>query len=99
MLFRSRLKEAREIKDLINQMDFKNHLNATDRYSLTLDDSFITFMMRVIRGLQQTLNILKMAKELNNETWIPKDTNNWLKKDGTYKQIIGQVTTYLVQNP
>ncbi|MBK9249339.1 MAG: AIPR family protein [Ignavibacteria bacterium] len=94
-----RLKEAREIKDLINQMDFINYLNPTDRYSLTLDENFITFMMRVIRGLQQTLNILKMAKELNNETWIPKDTNNWLKKDGTYKQIIGQVTTYLVQNP
>jgi hypothetical protein len=94
----NKLKEPREIKDIINQIDFKNYLDPNNKYSLTLDDDFITFMMKVVRGLQQTLNVLKMAKELNNDIWIPKDTNNWLKKDGTYKQIIGQVTTYLIQN-
>jgi hypothetical protein len=94
----TRLKEPREIKDLINQIDFKNYLDPNNKYFLTLDDDFTTFMMKVVRGLQQTLSVLKMAKELNNDIWIPKDTNNWLKKDGTYKQIIGQVTTYLIQN-
>jgi|694.fasta_scaffold09788_1 hypothetical protein len=94
----AKLKEPREIKDLINQIDFKNYLDPNKKYFLILEDDFITFMMKVVRGLQQTLDVLKMAKELNNDIWIPKDTNNWLKKDGTYKQIIGQVTTYLGQN-
>ena len=48
--------------------------------------------------LEASTYAIEMAKELNNDIWIPKDTNNWLKKDGTYKQIIGQVTTYLIQN-
>lgn len=93
-----RLKEAKEIKEQINLKDFKEFLDPNNKYYLTLDDNFTAFMMRVIKGLEQTLNVLKMAKELNNQTWIPKDTGNWLKKDGTYKQIIGQVTTYLIQN-
>lgn len=93
------LKEPKDIKEQINQIDFKQFVDPNKKYLLTLDNKLNAFMLRVIRGLEQILNVKKMAREENNQIWIPKDTNNWLKKDGTYKQIIGHVTTYLIQNP
>lgn len=94
----NKIKEPADIKELINQLDFKNYLDQANKFSITLDNNFQEFLMRTIKGLQNTLDILKAAKELNNETWLPKETNNWLKKDGTYRQIIGRVITYLKQN-
>jgi hypothetical protein len=36
-------------------------------------------------------------KEFINQEWIPNDTNNWLKKDGTYKEVYDKVIKKLKQ--
>jgi hypothetical protein len=94
-----RFKEPAEIRDQINKLDFRRYLDNNNKYYLTLEADFEDFIMKIINGLQYTLDVLKSAKELQSQNWIPKDTNNWLKKDGTYKQIIGKITAYLTQNP
>lgn len=91
-------KEPSDIKEQINRIDFKRYLDNNNKYSLVLDADFGDFIMLIVRGLQYTLDILKGSKELQGEQWIQKDTNNWLKKDGTYKQIIGKVITQILQN-
>lgn len=93
-----RYKEPFDIKEQINKIDFKRYLDNNNKYNLTLDTDFDEFVMKIIRGLQYTLDILKASKELQSENWVPKDTNNWLKKDGTYKKIIGNAIAYLLQN-
>lgn len=93
------IKNPTEIKEEINKIDFKAYLDQSNQYTINLGGDFQNFLMRTIKGLQYTLDILKEAKKLNNDVWQLKETNNWLKKDGTYKQIIGRVITYLKQNP
>jgi len=30
---------------------------------------------------------MKQAKKFQGEEWLPNDTNKWLKKDGSYREI------------
>jgi hypothetical protein len=93
------MREPQDIKQRIDILNCQPYLNSVANYELVMPVDFDGFIEKLIRGLQNTLDVLKAAKELNGEQWLQRDTNNWLKKDGTYKQIIGRVVTYLRQNP
>lgn len=93
------IQEPLDIKQRVEEINCRPYLNINHKYELVMPSEFDVFIEKLIRGLQNTLDVLKAAKELNGEQWLQKDTNNWLKKDGTYKQIIGRVVTYLRQNP
>lgn len=49
-------------------------------------------MVKILNALQNRLDVKKEAKlEYKNEGWLQNDTNKWLKKDGTYKEIYQKV--------
>lgn len=84
-----------DIKNLIQDIDLGDKIDTLNRYYLKNDEGLEPFAMNVIRGLQYLLDILKRSKKMTGGQWIPKDTNNWLKKDGTYKEILTEVVAYL----
>lgn len=93
------IREPQDIKRRIDILNCQPYLNSLVNYDLVIPADFDSFIEKLIRGLQNTLEVLRQAKELNGQQWLQRDTNNWLKKDGTYKQIIGRIVTYLRQNP
>jgi hypothetical protein len=100
--FKENLTEIRTIEDLIEkQRNLKGqaYLRATEKYILSIGNDFEDFILKEIKILQNILDVKKEAKkEFTNTDWIPNDTNNWLKKDGTYKDIYGKVIKKLKEN-
>lgn len=79
---------------LIRKLDSLNavgYLNLEDRFILNIGNDFDEFIIKIIKGLQYLLDVLKQAKKFQGEEWLPNDTNKWLKKDGTYSGIFEAV--------
>lgn len=97
--FKDKLTEIRTVDDLSKKLkgvEGQPNINLVERYSLILDHSFDEFILKEIRIVQHRLDVKKEARmENNNPEWIANDTNKWLKKDGTYKEIYENVITNL----
>lgn len=93
--FKDNLTKIATIEELIDKLkEIKGllFLNAAEKYILNIDPTFDDFIVKEIGLLQNILDVKKEAKkEYANADWIPNDTNNWLKKDGTYKEIYEKV--------
>lgn len=85
--------------DLIKKLDEINtveFINKDALYSLDINIQFDDFVLYIIKILQNILDVKKEAKiEYANEEWIANDTNKWLKKEGTYKDIFLKVVKKL----
>ena len=87
-----------KLKNKLQEFEARIFINDDDKYALALPDDFESFMIKIINALQNRLDVKKEAKlEYTNEEWIPNDTNKWLKKDGTYKEIFEKVLQKLKQ--
>jgi hypothetical protein len=65
---------------------------------LNLDQSFDDFLIKILSSLQYILDTKKSGKkEYIGEEWLPNETINWLKKDGTYKDIYERTIKKLKQ--
>ncbi|WP_411822424.1 AIPR family protein [Leptospira sp. 'Mane'] len=99
--FKENLLEIKTLEDIRTRLlsiEAINFIDQDRQYQLKDDLKFEDFIVLIIKGLQEFLKILKKAKEMNGSHWIHKDTSNWLKKDGTYKEIVAEVSSYLCQN-
>jgi hypothetical protein len=81
------LDDKNDLEQKINTLRAVEHINFNDKFSLKLGEDFDLFVLRIIKAAQYLLDVMKQAKKFQGEEWLPKDTNNWLKKDGTYSGI------------
>ena len=99
--FKENLNKVSTIDDLIlglENLNVQEFIDDDDKFSLRLGDDFYNFSLKIAEALQNRLDVKKEAKlEYTNEEWIPSDTNKWLKKDGTYKEIYQKVLARLKQ--
>lgn len=87
-----------DLADKLKELQVQPFINSTEKYTLNLDPSFDDFLLKEIGIVQNILEVKKEAKkEFAYTDWIPNDTNNWLKKDGTYKEIYEKVIKKLKQ--
>ena len=100
--YKNELHKLDKIDDLVEKLyDCKgqNYIKSNDKYALDLNQDFDDFIVKEIQLLQYILDVKKESKkECDNEDWLPNDTNKWLKKDGTYKEIFEKMITKLKQN-
>lgn len=100
--YKNELHNLNSIDDLIerlNDLNGQDHIKSSNRYALNLNQDFDDFVLKEIQLLQNILDVKKEAKkEYTNEDWLPNDTNKWLKKDGTYKEIFEKMIQKLKQN-
>ena len=81
-----------DLKTELKNINTRDFINDEDKFSLKVDNDFYDFMLKIVKALQNILDVKKEAKlEYKGEEWIPNDTNKWLKKDGTYKEIYKKV--------
>jgi hypothetical protein len=94
----SKISAIEEIKLKLKELNAKEYLNSTEKFSLLPNDKFNEYVLNIIRILQNILDVKKEAKkEYANQEWISTDTVNWLKKDETYKEIYEKVIKKLKQ--
>ena len=87
-----------KLKSKLQEFEASTFIDDNGKFSLALSDDFESFMIKIISALQNRLDVKKEAKlEYTSEEWIPNDTNKWLKKDGTYKEIFEKVIIKLKQ--
>lgn len=100
--YKNELHKLDKIDDLVEKLyDCKgqNYIKSNDKYALDINQDFDDFIIKEIRLLQNILDVKKEGKkEYINEDWLPNDTNKWLKKDGTYKEIFEKMIKKLKQN-
>lgn len=88
--YQDKLQTIKSIESLSNELaDFvpKFHIYPCERYALAIGSDFDDFVLRAIQALQYLLDVMKQAKKFQGEEWLPNDTNKWLKKDGSYREI------------
>ena len=99
--FKDNLTKIATVEDLtekLKEVKGQPNINSTEKYTLNLDPTFDDFILKEIGLVQNILDVKKEAKkEFANADWIPNDTNNWLKKDGTYREIYEKVIKKLKQ--
>ena len=93
--FKDNLTKVSTIEDLIDKLkEVKGqvNINSTEKFTLNLDPSFDDFILKIISAVQYKLDTKKSGKkDYTGQEWLPTETNNWLKKDGTYKEIYEEV--------
>ena len=81
-----------KLMEKLDEMEIKKYINENDRYLLNIDSEFDDFIIRLIKIVQNILDVKKEAKkEFMNVEWLINETSSWLKKDGTYKEIYEKV--------
>lgn len=96
--FINNIQTIEDLTEKLSEINPIEYLNCNEKYFLNLDNSFDEYLLNQIRILQNILDVKKEAKmEYANEGWLPNDTNKWLKKDGTYKDIFKKTMTKLKQ--
>ncbi|MFH1729775.1 MAG: AIPR family protein [Pseudomonadota bacterium] len=84
------------LKDKLKTLHGQKYISKNSQYCLEIGEDFDNYILKIINSLQNRLDVKKEGKkEYKKEDWISTDTNNWLKKDGTYKEIYEQVHVYL----
>lgn len=100
--YKNELHKLDKIDDLVEKLyshKGQNYIKSNDKYALDLNQDFDDFVVKEIQLLQYILDVKKESKkERDNEDWLPNDTNKWLKKDGTYKDIFEKMIKKLKQN-
>lgn len=87
-----------DLTEKLKEIKGQPNINSIEKYTLNLDPAFDDFILKEIGIVQNILDVKKEAKkEFTNSDWIPNDTNNWLKKDGTYREIYEKVIKKLKQ--
>ena len=86
-----------KLSEELLKLDCKPYLKSNEKYLLDIDQSFDDFIFSSISNVQNILEVLKEAKEMNGSEWLQNDTSNWLKKDTTYKNIFDRVIKKLKQ--
>ncbi len=77
-----------ELVDKLKELKGQKYINTNEKYILNLDQSFDDFIIEITKSIQYILDTKKAGKkDYTGEDWLPTETNNWLKKDGTYKEI------------
>ncbi|MBX3035392.1 MAG: AIPR family protein [Anaerolineales bacterium] len=94
----SKIATVEELIDKLKEVKGQPNINTTEKYILNTDQIFDDFILKEIGIVQNILDVKKEAKkEFANAEWIANDTNNWLKKDGTYREIYEKVIKKLKQ--
>jgi hypothetical protein len=92
--FKEHLDKVLTPMDLAEQMKSIKGLGFLDKnqkYAFKLENKFDEFVMGIIQKLQYILDLKKDVRRENGQEWLASDTSNWLKKDGTYKDIYDRV--------
>ena len=99
--YKNELHKLDKIDDLVEKLyghKGQNYIKSNDKYALDLNQDFDDFIVKEIQLLQDILDIKKEGKkEYGHEDWLLNDTNKWLKKDGTYKEIFEKMIEKLKQ--
>ena len=83
----NKIKTIAELQEKLVEVKGQDYLIPTEKYILKEDPKFDEFILKEIEFVQNRLDVKKEAKKDNNTEWLANDTNNWLKKDSTYKEI------------
>lgn len=87
-----------ELSDKLKELKGQPYINPTEKYILNIDQSLDDFILKVVATLQYILDTKKAGKkDYTGEEWLSNETNNWLKKDGTYKDIFDKTIKKLKQ--
>ncbi len=87
-----------EVVSSFKEIDVKEFIDDNDNFALKPIKELEVFMLKIVNILQNILEVKQEAKkEYKNEKWIPIETNNWLKKDGTYNDIFKKIIIKLKQ--
>ncbi len=99
--FKDDLNQVRTINELVEKLkeiQGQKYLNPEEQYSLSIDQTLDLFILEIIRAVQYILDAKKAGKkDFTGEDWLPTETNNWLKRDGTYKEIFEKTKIKLGQ--
>ena len=99
--FKDNLTKIGTIEELTEKMKTlkgQPFIKATDKYILNIDQPLDDFIIEITKSVQYILDTKKAGKkDFMNEDWLPTETNNWLKKDSTYKEIYEKVIKKLKQ--
>ena len=94
----TKIATVEDLTEKLKEIKGQPNINSIEKYTLNLDPAFDDFLVKEIGIVQNILDVKKEAKkEFANADWIPNDTNNWLKKDGTYREIYEKVIKKLKQ--
>jgi hypothetical protein len=94
----TKIATTEDLTEKLKEIKGQPYINSAEKYTLNLDPLFDDFILKEIGIVQNILDVKKEAKkEFTNSDWIPNDTNNWLKKDGTYREIYEKVIKKLKQ--
>ena len=99
--FKVNLNKISTIENLIDKLKEvkgQGNINPIEKFTLNLDPSFDDFILKIISAVQYRLDTKKSGKiDYTGQEWLATETNNWLKKDGTYKEIYEEVIKKLKQ--
>ena len=99
--FKDNLNKISTIENLIDKLKEvkgQGNINPIEKFTLNLDPSFDDFILKIISAVQYRLDTKKSGKiDYTGQEWLATETNNWLKKDGTYKEIYEEVIKKLKQ--
>jgi hypothetical protein len=87
----SNVSTPEKLSEELLKKDAKLYINTNEKYLLIMDGSFDEFVYNEISNVQNILEVMKEAKEMNGSEWLQNDTSNWLKKDTTYKMIFDRI--------
>ena len=94
----TKISTIEELVDKLKEVKGQGNINSAEKYVLNLDPSFDDFILKIISAVQYRLDTKKSGKkDYTGQEWLPTETNNWLKKDGTYKEIYEEVIKKLKQ--
>lgn len=99
--FKDRLSKIGAIEDLtekLKELKGQPFIKSNDKYLLNIDQTLDDFILEITKAVQYILDTKKSGKkDYTGEDWLPTETNNWLKKDTTYKEIYEKVIKKLKQ--
>lgn len=87
-----------ELVERLKELNGQQYVKPAEKFTLALDQTFDDFILEIIMSIQYILDTKKAGKkDYTGEEWLSNETNNWLKKDGTYKEIYDKVLKRLKQ--
>lgn len=99
--FKDNLTKIGTVDDLtenLKEIKGQLHINSAEKYILNLDQLFDDYILKIITAVQYRLDTKKSGKkDYTGQEWVSTETNNWLKKDGTYREIYEYVIKKLKQ--
>jgi hypothetical protein len=86
------------LTEKLKELKGQPYIKTADKYILNLDQPLDDFILEITKSVQYILDTKKAGKkDYTGEDWLPTETNNWLKKDATYKEIYEKVIKKLKQ--